>query len=80
MTKREMGFRVMDPERVREIASKGGKSAHDRGLAHEFDPSEAREAGRKGGIATSADREHMAAIGRKGALKRAENARKARGE
>lgn len=43
------GFASMDPERQREIASKGGKAAHASGRAHEFSPEEAREAGRKGG-------------------------------
>lgn len=43
------GFASMDPERQREIASRGGKAAHESGNAHEFDSEEAREAGRKGG-------------------------------
>jgi uncharacterized protein len=60
------GFASMDPERQREIASEGGKAAHEKGTAHEFDSEEAREAGRKGGEAVSQDREHMAEIGRKG--------------
>lgn len=45
------GFASMDQDRVREIASRGGKAAHQRGTAHEFTPEEAREAGRKGGLA-----------------------------
>jgi general stress protein YciG len=45
----ERGFAKMDKEEVREIASKGGKAAHEKGTAHEFTPEEAREAGRKGG-------------------------------
>ena len=60
------GFASMDPERQREIASEGGRAAHERGTAHEFDSEEARQAGRKGGEAVSQDREHMAEIGRKG--------------
>jgi len=60
------GFASMDRERQREIASLGGRAAHARGTAHEFDSSEAREAGRKGGEAVSQNREHMARIGRKG--------------
>jgi len=56
----------MDPTKQREIASKGGKAAHEKGTAHEFTPEEAREAGRKGGEAVSQDRDHMAAIGREG--------------
>jgi general stress protein YciG len=55
-----------DEEKQREIASKGGKAAHEKGVAHEFTPEEAREAGRKGGEAVSKDREHMAEIGREG--------------
>jgi len=60
------GFASMDRSKQREIASKGGKAAHAKGTAHEFDSSEAREAGRKGGVAVSRNREHMAAIGRRG--------------
>lgn len=43
------GFASMDPEKQRQIASKGGKAAHKKGTAHEWDAEEAREAGRKGG-------------------------------
>jgi general stress protein YciG len=60
------GFASMDREKQREIASKGGRAAHAKGTAHEFDSGEAREAGRKGGVAVSRNREHMAAIGRRG--------------
>lgn len=42
----------MDPAKQREIASKGGKAAHEKGTAHEFTPEEAREAGRKGGASS----------------------------
>ncbi|HMT03450.1 MAG TPA: KGG domain-containing protein [Burkholderiales bacterium] len=42
------GFASMDPEKQREIASKGGKAAHESGNAHEFDSEEAKEAGHKG--------------------------------
>jgi general stress protein YciG len=64
--KKPRGFAAMDPERQREIASKGGRIAHLRGNAHEFTPEEAREAGRKGGQTVSKDRKHMARIGRLG--------------
>lgn len=63
------GFASMDREKQREIASKGGKAAHAKGTAHEFTPEEAREAGRKGGMVVSQNREHMAAIGREGGRK-----------
>lgn len=46
------GFAAMDPEKQREIASKGGRAAHESGNAHEFSSQEAREAGRKGGEAS----------------------------
>ena len=47
------GFASMDPQRQREIASEGGRTAHEKGTAHEFTSEEAREAGRKGGQARS---------------------------
>lgn len=65
-TRSNRGFASMDAAKQREIASKGGKAAHAKGTAHEFDSGEAREAGRKGGVAVSRNREHMAAIGRRG--------------
>jgi uncharacterized protein len=39
----------MTPEKQREIASKGGRAAHQKGTAHEWTSDEARSAGRKGG-------------------------------
>lgn len=42
----------MDRSKQREIASKGGKAAHQKGTAHEWTSDEAREAGRRGGIAS----------------------------
>jgi general stress protein YciG len=42
----------MDRSKQREIASKGGKAAHQKGTAHEWTSDEAREAGRKGGMAS----------------------------
>jgi general stress protein YciG len=56
----------MNSEKQREIARKGGRAAHEKGTAHEFTSDEARAAGRKGGERVSADRRHMAAIGRLG--------------
>jgi general stress protein YciG len=41
----------MDRTKVSEIASKGGKAAHAAGTAHQFTSDEARDAGRKGGVA-----------------------------
>ena len=48
------GFAGMDPEKQREIASKGGKAAHEKGTAHEVDSQEAQRAGSKGGKAVHA--------------------------
>ena len=52
MAKEDRGFASMDRARQREIASKGGKAAHQKGTAHEWTREEARDAGRKGGIAS----------------------------
>ncbi len=49
---RGRGFASMDPEKQREIASKGGRAAHVQGTAHEWTSDEARAAGRKGGAAS----------------------------
>jgi general stress protein YciG len=46
------GFAGMDPERVKKLASQGGKAAHASGRAHTFTSEEARLAGRKGGLAS----------------------------
>jgi general stress protein YciG len=62
----QRGFASMDEEKQREIASQGGKAAHEKGTAHEFSCEEASEAGRKDGESVSQDREHMADIGKKG--------------
>jgi len=45
------GFAVMDENRQRQIASMGGRAAHQSGRAHEFSQEEARRAGQKGGKA-----------------------------
>ena len=50
------GFASMDPVKQREIASKGGRAAHEKGTAHEFTPEEAAAAGRKGGQASGRGR------------------------
>lgn len=67
------GFASMDPEKQKEIASKGGRAAHEKGTAHKFTSEEAREAGRKGGQMVSRDRQHMSEIGRKGGQQRGQN-------
>jgi general stress protein YciG len=67
------GFASMDEDEQREIASKGGKAAHEKGTAHEFSSEEAREAGSKGGKAAHEkgtahefDSEEAREAGRKG--------------
>lgn len=46
----------MSAEKQREIASKGGRAAHQKGTAHEWSSDEARDAGRKGGMASRGGR------------------------
>lgn len=46
------GFAAMSPERQRQIASQGGRAAHQQGVAHEWSRDEAKEAGKKGGQAS----------------------------
>lgn len=55
-TRRGRGFAGMDAERQRQISAEGGRAAHRKGTAHEFDSNEAREAGRKGGQASGGSR------------------------
>ena len=59
--RRPRGFAAMDRKLVSEIARKGGKAAHTAGTAHEFTSEEAREAGRKGGHASHANRRKVLA-------------------
>jgi hypothetical protein len=62
VAKEDRGFASMDRSKQREIASKGGKAAHQKGTAHEWTSDEAREAGRKGGLASHRKRrERLAA-------------------
>ena len=59
MAKEDRGFASMDRAKQREIASKGGKAAHQKGTAHEWTSEEARDAGRQGGIASHRRRREM---------------------
>ncbi|MFN2447500.1 MAG: KGG domain-containing protein [Vicinamibacterales bacterium] len=54
--KERRGFASMSADKQREIASKGGRAAHAKGTAHEWSSDEAREAGRKGGMASRGGR------------------------
>jgi general stress protein YciG len=74
--KQRRGFSAMTKAKQAAISSLGGKAAHVKGTAHQFDSLEARQAGRLGGEAVAADRYHMAEIGRRGGIARAKNAAK----
>ncbi|MEZ4392543.1 MAG: KGG domain-containing protein [Polyangiales bacterium] len=50
--KRRRGFAAMDPQKQREIASKGGRASHEKGTGHQWSSETARAAGRKGGLAS----------------------------
>lgn len=54
--KSDRGFASMDPDKQRKIASKGGKAAHAKGTAHEWNSEQAKDAGRKGGAASKGGR------------------------
>ncbi len=54
--KERRGFASMSTDKQREIASKGGRAAHAKGTAHEWSSVEARDAGRKGGVASRGGR------------------------
>ena len=69
------GFAAMNKEAHRELARSGGVTAHALGLVHSFTSEEGRAAGKKGGATTSANREHMAAIGRMGGIAKGQRAR-----
>ncbi len=77
-TKSRRGFASMDQTRRRQLASRGGLTAQALGLAHRFDSDSARQAGRKGGSSVSADRNHMAELGRRGGLAKSEARKKKR--
>jgi hypothetical protein len=53
----------MSADKQREIASKGGRAAHEKGTAHEWTPDEARAAGRKGGQISRGGRGRLVPLG-----------------
>jgi general stress protein YciG len=70
------GFASMDKEKQKTIASKGGRAAHEKGTAHEFNSQEASQAAKKGherGTAHEFTAEEARVAGRKGGLARAMN-------
>jgi general stress protein YciG len=60
LRKERRGFASMSAEKQREIASKGGRAAHQKGTAHEWTADEARSAGRKGGQVSRGGRGRLA--------------------
>ena len=70
----------MSPEKQREIASKGGRAAHEKGTAHEWTADEARSAGRKGGQVSRGGRGRLVAseapIGRPAERRHGDDARR----
>ncbi len=72
MSTEQRGFASMDPNKQREIARQGGRAVHVKGTAHEWTSEQARDAGRKGGIASHRKRESarqtgMPSVGQMGA-------------
>ena len=57
--KARRGFKAMNPEAQRNIASKGGTAAHKYGVAHRYSSEEAGKAGRVGGAVVASDRDHI---------------------
>jgi len=54
--KRLRGFALLEPARLREISSLGGKAAQAKGTGHRYTPEEARAAGRIGGAISQSRR------------------------
>lgn len=71
-----MGFNHLSLEARRRIAAMGGKAAHANGTANTFTSAEAQKAGKKGGMKTAKDKDHMRAAGRKGGIARAASAKR----
>ena len=69
-SKARRGFAAMDATQRSDLAKRGGKAAHAAGTAHEWTRESAIEAGRKGGLQSSADKARMSAIGKKGGAAR----------
>jgi general stress protein YciG len=61
LVKGRQGFASMNAELQRQIARKGGQTAHRNGTAHHWTTEEARAAGRKGGRVASRRRRLAAA-------------------
>jgi uncharacterized protein len=76
--RRLRGFASMSKDRQKQIASHGGRVAHEKGAAHEFNSVEASMAARKGherGTAHEFTTQEARLAGRKGGLARAQKHR-----
>jgi general stress protein YciG len=67
--KSKRGFASMDPEKARAAQRRGGQTAQRLGKGHALTQEEVQKGGKKGGLATSQNRAHMAEIGRRGGVK-----------
>jgi general stress protein YciG len=74
VAKEDRGFASMDRAKQRDIASKGGKAAHQKGTAHEWTSEEARDAGRKGGLASHKRRREQMLAGSGGEMSESSSA------
>jgi uncharacterized protein len=66
--KRKRGFAVMDPEKRKKVARKGGQASQRLGTAHTLTLEEARRGREMGGRVVSRDRAYMTKIGRRGLM------------
>lgn len=64
------GFAALPPAERKRLGARGGRAAHACGRAHQFSAEKAAAAGRIGGLQVSADRHHMAELGRRGSAAR----------
>lgn len=64
--RKPQGFAALPPQRMREICQQG--AAAQAPQRHRWTAESAQEAGRKGGLAVSQNREHMRELGRRGGL------------
>jgi len=59
--KKKIGFAAISPERLKEIARKGGIAAHAQGKGYTWTPEAAKVAGRRGGQASRAKKAQIQA-------------------
>jgi len=62
MSIHDRGFASMSKERQHELASKGGRAAHEKGTARQWTSAEAREASRKAVLAKARKRDENAMV------------------